>query len=114
MGVSGTGPFSFDAATGPQAIGGFTNYYFCSDEITTTDNYADNQLDFGVPMNTIVIINADGNDLAFQWIQQDGTGYDAGIVKANSQVVLRQTVKRGMNLRSRVSGAATSAIVYAT
>ena len=89
------------------------SYSFCSGVITTTANYDDNKLDFGVPVQEIHIVNAGANALCFQFEDHEGTTKDSGIVMGNTETIIRKAYKSKMKIRSADLAAATTAYVFA-
>ena len=90
--------------------------YFCSG--TSADAYPADPTNahynkFGFQAATVILTNESGNDLVYQWLNQAGSGFDSGVVKANSTLVIRQCFKQGILIRSRTGSSAAAWILSA-
>lgn len=114
-----TGAYEFNAF-GVNAITSHATYSFFSGEITTTDSFEDNILDFGVGLAELYIVNTSVSGMAaFQFPEKYITTNPAtpanvasGIVIAGDKVIFRHMNKRGLKLRSAVSGVPATVYVF--
>lgn len=86
-------------------------YDYFSGELTTTDAFTGNDLDFGAPLSEIHLVNRHAtNAVAFQWEDLFGTNKASGIVLPNSVLTFRKALKGKMRLRSLVNGAQSNSM----
>lgn len=119
IGVSGTGAYAPDTTGGIHTLTSYGTYSFFGGELTSTDSFEDNILDFGVPLSEVFVVNAGNKDVAIQWPENyvgvgnpvNGADIASGVVLAGQTLVIRRLMKRGMKIRSLVSGQ-SSAKVY--
>lgn len=116
--VIGTGPYQF-SSLGIGATTSTATYSYFSGLITTTDSFEDNILDFGVGLAEIWIMNFGSNAIAFQFPDKYITTSPAtpantasGIVLPADKIYYRRANKKGMKLRSALSGAQSTLYVH--
>lgn len=110
--VSGSGKFSKDNVSGVSHTG-FGRTFFFSGELTTTDDFAANTMDFGFLSGEIIIVNLSSNPLAYQVDLQFGTNKATGVVPANSHITLRNVRHMGLRVKSLNAGASATCGVTA-
>lgn len=88
------------------------SYSYCSSVITTTDNYADNVMVFGVSLQEIHIVNGGNKAICFQFEDHEGTSKDSGIVLANTETVIRKAYKSKIKIRSADAGMSSTVYVF--
>lgn len=106
-----TGPYAPNT-NNRQEFSSIPDYSYCSAPITTTATYAGNELDFGVHLKEVVIVNSGANPVAIQWPAFYDSGKDCGIIPGNSTVTLRNANKKGMRLRSADTALPTTVYVW--
>ncbi len=108
--LAGTG--TIDPTKSPNPIKtSVSAYSYCSQLITTTANYADNVLEFGVALNEIHIVNTGANALAFKF-KSAADGADSGLVPGNTSVIIRNTYQKGLSVRSADTALPTTCAVW--
>jgi len=68
---------------------------------------------FGFLSSTLVITNESANDLVYQFLSNQGSTPDNGVVKANTTLVLRGARTKGLSLRNRAAGQVAAFILTA-
>ena len=99
----------------------YATYSFFSGEVITTDSFEDNILDFGAPLKELHIINIGANPIAFQFPELYSTAavtppnaanLASGVCLASDKVIFRTLNKRGMKVRSLVSGSQSTLYIF--
>jgi len=78
-------------------------YY--SGTLTLSDDYADNQLEFGFECNHIIIANDGTGVLSFSWTGQTGTN-DGDISPADKSIAMDGLEKSKVFLKASIAGPA--------
>jgi hypothetical protein len=118
--VLASGTYQPNTVGGIHSVTSFGTYSFFSGELTTTDDFEANILDFGVGLGEIWIVNINANALAFQFPDlYVGAGSPAnvanlasGVVLGNDKIYFRKANKRGIKIRSLVTGSQTKAYIF--
>jgi hypothetical protein len=118
--VNPSGPYQIDRNL-IHAYAAYATYTFFSGEIVTTDSFEGNILDFGAPLKEIWILNIGANPIAFQFPELYSTAsitppnaanLASGVCLANDKINFRTLNKRGMKVRSLVSGSQSTIYVF--
>lgn len=110
MAVTGSG--AYDKTLGRNSQTSYQSYTYYSGAITTTDNFADNVLEFGCALGELYIVNTGANPAAFQFVELDGTQKGSGMVPANDKIVFRKANKLQVAVCSLTGGSATTVHVF--
>ena len=111
--VLGSGTFDKSSVSGNASIG-VPVYDFFSGEITTTDNFTDNELVFGFVPAEIVLVNLSANPAAYQMPRHYGTNKGSGVIPPNDRVVIRGPKVTGLRIKSLNAASAATCGVAAS
>lgn len=98
--MTGSGVIELNLSPNRTEFTSVPSYSFCSSVVTTTANYADNQIEFGAKLQEIHIVNTGTKAVAFQFAEFFGTTKDSGIAMPGESVVIRNSLKSGIALKN--------------
>lgn len=99
--INGTGPV---VPTSAVRIGSSHNTYAYCSPVQVVGSTYDSQLDFGVQLSEVVIVNLGTKAAAFQWA---GASTDCGVVPPGGQVQFKKAMKAGISVRCADTGTTT-------
>jgi hypothetical protein len=115
-----TGPYPVDRNQ-IHSYAAYATYTYFSGEIITTDSFEGNILDFGAPLKELWILNVGSNPCAFQFpelyvgvppVSPNVANLASGLCLGNDKINFRTLNKRGMKVRSLVTGSQTTLYVF--
>jgi hypothetical protein len=115
MSVSGTGPYN---VSGMAESVPYATFPYFSGEITISDSFEDNLLDFGKGLSEVWIINKASGAIAFQFKEHFvensivAANVADGIVLQDDKIFFKRLNKRQMKIRSAVDGVTGFAYVF--